>query len=157
MTATALWAAVVASYNTQSLIDLTRINDQSASTINTTVGESAAQAVIDLWPIYAQTTFDASDATHLEVGKHATIAVLFRRGASTTQVAKVEWEEVFSDDGMIARVKKTGPRGRGSISTNSGVQQRAETMDGSPVISWGDRDAIPHGILPRRRAWRDDD
>lgn len=155
MTATALWAAVVASYSEQTLIDLTRVNDQASSTIGTTVGESAAQEVIDLWPLYAQVAFDITNAAHVAVGKHATIAVLWRRGASTTQVAKVEWGEVFGEDGMIGRVRLTGARAHTVARSNSGVQQASELDNGIAVRGWSDRESLPGGLLPSRRTARD--
>ena len=102
MTATALWAAVVVSYDADGLITLSNIRDRSATTIDTTAGEDAAQGVIDLWPVYAQETYDASDSTHVEVAKQAVIALLWRRGGSSTTIAEVKWDEIFSPEGLIA-------------------------------------------------------
>ena len=65
MTASALWTAVVASYDSATLISLTNINAPEATAIVTATGESAAQEVIDLWPLYAQESYDASDASHV--------------------------------------------------------------------------------------------
>ena len=154
MTATALWAAVVASYSEQTLIDLTRVNDQASSTISTTVGESAAQEVIDLWPLYAQVAFDVTNAAHVAVGKHATIAVLWCRSPSA-QVAKVEWGEVFGEDGMIGRVRLTGARAHTVARSNSGVQQASELDNGIAVRGWSDRESLPGGLLPSRLTARD--
>lgn len=148
---TALWSAVVASYDEDGLVTLTNIRDRSATTVNTTVGQSAAQAVVDLWPAYAQTTFDLDDPLHMEVGKRATIAVLWSRGGTAAAIAKIEWDEVFSDTGMVARVKATGARGRQGPSTNSGVSTSSETIRGQAVMGWSDRGSIPNGILPERR------
>ena len=156
MTATALWAAVVVSYEANGLISLTNIRDRSASTIDTTAGEDAAQAVINLWPVYAQEDYDAADATHVEVAKRATIAVLWQRGGSAQTIAKVEWDEVFSPDGLISRVRRTGPRGRNSPASNSGVSQKSElTASGRPVRGWADKESLPGGILPGRRSAED--
>ena len=102
--ATDLWAAVVVSYDSDGLISLTNLNDRSATTIATAVGEDAALGVLNLWPAYAQEEYDASDSLHVEVGKRATIAMLWERGGSSATIAKVEWDEVFSADGLISKV-----------------------------------------------------
>lgn len=152
MTAAALWTAVVASYDADGLISLTNIRDRSATTIDTTVGESAAQGVIDLWPIYAQIAYDASNATHVEAAKQGVIALLWRRGGTAASIAKVEWDEVFAADGLLSKVRSTGARSRRGPSTNSGVVTASElTEDGRNVRGWSDLDSMPHGILPSRR------
>jgi hypothetical protein len=145
-----LWAAVVASYDSDGLIALTNVRDRGATSIDETIGTNAAQAVVDLWPIYAQAAFDETNATHVEVGKRAVVAVLWSRGGASTSIAKVEWDEVFSPEGMIARVQRTGARGRQGPSSNSGVQTRSELANGRPVRGWSDRDSLPVGYLPRR-------
>lgn len=153
MSASTLWTSVTSAYDAAGLITLTNIRDRSAASIDTTAGESAAQEVIDLWPIYAQETFDATDSTHLAVGRRATIAVLWQRGGTATQIAKVEWDEVFGDDGMISKVKRTGPRARAGPTTNSGIQQSSErTTSGERVRGWSDPAALPdgRGFLPGR-------
>ena len=156
MTAVALWAAVVASYDEDGLIALTNIRDRSAVTINTAVGQNAAQGVIDLWPAYAQTPYDAANALHVEVAKRAAIALLWARGGSSASIAKVEWDEVFSGDGLIAKVRQTGSRGRTRPSSNSGVQQKDEATNGRLVRGWSDPDSLPINYLPLRRMARDD-
>jgi len=152
MTAAALWAAVVVSYDSDGLITLSNIRDRSATSIDTTAGEDAAQGVINLWDMYAQEAYDASDATHVEVAKEGVIALLWRRGGSSSSIEQIKYDTVFSDTGLISKVKRTGPRGRAGPSTNSGVSQRAETTtDGQRVRGWSDRESIPEGILPSRR------
>lgn len=150
MTASALWTAVKASYEINGLITLTNIRDPNASAVDDTIGEDAAQAVIDLWPAYAQEAYDASDATHVEVAKHGVIAVLWRRGGAATTIAEVKWDEVFSPDGMVARVRRTGARARQGPSSNSGTSQRAENADGRNYRGWSDRETLPTGFLPNR-------
>lgn len=154
MSATNLWAAVVASYDANGLIPLTNTRNRAATTINTAVGESAAQAVIDLWPAYAQEPYDEADATHVEVAKMGVVAMLWRRGGTSTNIAKVEWDEVFSADGLITRVRRTGPRARVSPASNSGVQTTSEDIGGRPVQGWSDPGSMPPGILPSRRLAR---
>ena len=149
--ASELWDAVEASYDADGLVSLTNIRDRAATSISTTAGENAAQGVIDLWPAYAQEVYDEDNALHVEVGKRATIAMLWQRGGSSTSIAKVEWDEVFSSDGLISKVRNTGARGRQGPSTNSGVLTSPETVSGRQVMGWSDRGAVPHGLLPNQR------
>lgn len=153
MTATALWAAVVADYDADGLISLTNIRDRSATTIDTAAGEAAAQAVINLWPVYAQAEYDAANAVHVEVAEMGVIAMLWRRGGSSSQIEQVKWDEVFGDEGLIARVRRTGPRGRAAPSSNSGVQQAPE-RDGSGrlVRGWADTQSLPANYMPMPRS-----
>ena len=149
--ATDLWAAVVASFDEDGLIALTNIRDRAATTILTANGENAAQGVIDLWPAYAQASYDPANTLHVEVAKRATIALLWSRGGSSATIAKVEWDEVFSADGLISKVRGTGARARPAPSSNSGVSTRVEAEDGRRVQGWSDRGAMPIGYLPSRR------
>lgn len=153
MSASTLWASVVANYDEGGLVSLTNTGETSSESIDTAVGESAAREVIDLWPIYAQEEFSASNTAHMAVGRHAVIAVLWHRGGTSTDIAKVRWDDVFSPDGLISRVRRTGPRGRQGPSTNSGVQQRTETVNGRRVRGWSDPDSLPgsRNYLPTRR------
>lgn len=150
--ATELWASVELAYDAAGLVALTNIRDRAATTVNDTVGESAAQEVVDLWPVYAQEAYDSTNAAHVAVGRQAVIAVLWRRGGAATTIEQVKWDEVFGEDGMIAKVKRTNARARLSPGTNSGVQQSPETTtSGRQVRGWADKDSIPLGILPSRR------
>jgi len=155
--ATDLWTAVVASYDEDGLITLTNIRDRAATTINTAVGQDAAQGVINLWPVYSQADYDGSNALHVEVAKMGVIALLWRRGGTAASIAKIEWDEVFSDEGTISKVRRTGARGRGRPSSNSGVMQRAETDgNGNLIRGWSDRDSLPVNWLPTQRSAADD-
>lgn len=153
MSASTLWSSVVAAYDEHGLAQLTNTHTPDAASIDTAVGESAAQEVIDLWPLYAQEEFSASNSAHMAVGRHAVIAVLWNRGGSSTEIAKIRWDDVFSQDGMISRVRRTGPRGRQGPRTNSGVKTRSELVNGRRVRGWSDPDALPGGqdFLPQRR------
>ena len=106
-----LWAAVVASYDSASLISLTNIHDRSATSITTAVGEDAALGIINLWPIYAQADYDSTSDLHKEIGKRATIAMLWERGGTAAAAAKQEWDEVFTE-GVIDKLNRIGARGR---------------------------------------------
>lgn len=150
MSAADLWVAVKASYETTGLVTLTNIRNRGAVSIDDSVGEDAAQAVIDLWPAYAQEAYDATDALHVEVAKQGVLAVLWRRGGSSATIAEVKWAEVFSPDGLISRVRRTGARGHEGPVSNSGVSQASELSGGRPVRGWSDRESIPNGIMPRR-------
>lgn len=156
MTASALWTAVKGSYDSDGLLELTNIRDRAATTIDDAVGEDAAQAVIDLWPAYAQEDYDSTDSMHVEVAKQGAIAMLWRRGGSASSIEQVKWEEVFSPEGLIAKVKRTGARGRQGPKSNSGVSQRSElTSNGQRVRGWSDPDSLPTGYLPNRRIAED--
>lgn len=147
-----LWTAVVAAYDSAGLITLTNIRDRSASSVDTTVGQTAAQAVIDLWPAYAEVAYDGANALHVEAAILGVIAMLWRRGGSATTIEQVKWDEVFGPEGVIARVRRTGPRGRPEPKSNSGVKQKSETAAGQKVLGWSDAHALPGGYsyLPDR-------
>lgn len=142
MTAAALWTAVKSSYEETGLIGLTNIRDRAATAIDDTFGQDAAQEVIDLWPVYAQLAYDADNGTHVAIAKEAVIAVLWRRGGTSTTIAEVKWDAVFSDSGTIARLRRTEPRGhRGPSSTATKDAYRG----------WSSDDSLPPGLLPRKQ------
>lgn len=147
----ALWFAVKERYEVSGLLTLTNVRDPSATVVNDAVGELAAQQAIDLWGLYTQVDFDYTNPQHLAVGVRGVIAVLWERGGTSSQIAKVEWEEVFGDAGLVSKVRKTGPRGRAGPLTNSGVQNASELVNGRAVKGWSDRSALPRGILPRQQ------
>lgn len=153
--ATDLWSAVVTSYDADGLIELTNVRDRSATTVDTTAGEDAATAVLALWNAYAQVSYDGTNALHLEAAKQGVIAMLWRRGGSATTIQQVTWDEVFGADGIISRVRRTGPRGHRVASSNSGVSQSTETVNGQNVRGWSDRASLPDGILPNRQIAED--
>lgn len=147
-----LWTSVVAAYDSGGLISLTNIRDRSATAVNTTTGQNAAQEVIDLWPAFAQVAYDDTDALHVAVARQGVIAVLWRRGGSASTIEQVKWDEVFGDDGLLAKVRRTGARGRVSPLTNSGLSSSPDqTSDGRTVRPWSDPDSFPTGTLPLRR------
>ena len=150
MTDAALWTAVVAAYDEQTLVELTRVNDTATNTISTTVGESAAQHVIDMFPLYAQADYDSADAQHVAVGIRGTIAVLWERGGASTQAAKVEWDEVFGTDGLMARLRRTGARGRLMPARNTET-----TATGREKEGWSK--SVPYGIYPNDSTISEDD
>lgn len=147
---TELWTAVVAAYDSDGLITLTNIRDRSASAVDTTVGQTAAQAVIDLWPAYTHVAYDSTDALHVEAAILGVIAILWRRGGTSTTIEQVKWDEVFGEDGVLAKIRVTGARGHKGPKSNSGVSQRAETLNGRTVRGWSDRASLPDGLVARR-------
>jgi hypothetical protein len=153
--ATDLWDAVKLSYEEQGLVTLTNIRDRSSSAVDDTVGADAAQAVIDLWPIYAQVAYDGTDGTHLEIGKQGVIAILWRRGGSSTEIEQVRYDTVFGDGGLLEKLKNTDPRGRQGPSSNSGVKTTSELANGSQVKGWSDRDASGAEFMTARRETAD--
>lgn len=150
MTATLLWASVVAAYPTSDLVSLTNPRNTQGTGVDTAWGEAAAQETIDLFPVYAQVAFDANDPQHMAVGRHATIAVLYSRGGTAQSGARMKWEDVFSDSGLLGRLRKTSARGHASPQTNSQVQTASEAQGGAPVKPWAGRESLPGGLLPNR-------
>ena len=148
--ATDLWTAVVADYDSAGLISLTNIRDPAQTAVDTTVGQTASQAVINLWPIYAQEAYDGTDSTHVEIAEMGVIAMLWRRGGSSSTIEQVKWDEVFGDGGLIEKSRRTGPRGRQGPNSNSGVSQKAEAQGGRTINGWSDRASYPPEFLPRR-------
>ncbi len=153
MTASALWTDVVANYESEGLINLTNPRDNGATAVDATYGATAAQEVIDLFPIYGQVDYDATNSQHVTVGRRGVIAVLYERGGTSSTIAEVEWNQVFGDDGLITKLKRTSARARQGPNTNSGVRQKSElTSTGRRVRGWSDVDSLPLGRrwLPRR-------
>lgn len=151
-----LWAAVVVSYDAGGLRSLSNPNNRGSNTINTTLGEDASLDIITLFPVYVQVDYDSTDALHVAAGKQAVIALLWRRGGSSTTIAQVKWEEIFKPDGLFSRLRRLGPRARPIPKSNSGVQQRSELISGQTVTGWSDREAYPPHFLPIRRTSLDD-
>ena len=148
-----LWTSVVANYESEGLINLTNPRDNNATSVATSYGQTAAQEVIDLFPIYGQVTYDATSTLHVAVGRRAVIAVLYSRGGTSSTIAEVEWDEVFGDTGMITKLKRTSARARQGPNSNSGVSQKSElTSSGQKVRGWSDPTSLPGGYsyLPRR-------
>lgn len=143
-----VWSAVKARYDTSGLLQLTNIRDRAAIAIDDDVGTAAAQTVLSLWPSYAEEAFDVADLLHIEVAVFGTIAALWRRGGAAQSIAKVEWDEVFGAEGMLARVRRTGARGRQGPSSNSGVTTSRENANG-PVRGWSDPASLPVSWLPQ--------
>ncbi len=151
MTASALWTAVVASYEDEGLKSLTNPRNKGAASIDTTYGENAAQDVIDLWPIYAQCSYDASDSMHVAVAKQGVIALLYRRGGSSAKIEKVKWDEVFGPDGMLFRLRRNNARAHAQPKSNSGTAQAPETHPtGRRVRPWSSRESLPTGVPSNR-------
>lgn len=147
--ATDLWAAVLVSYDNKSLRELTGVHDPTITGVNDTVGEDAAQGVINYWPVYAQIDYDGSLGLHVEVAKRGVIALLYERGGSSPQVAKLKWDDVFTN-GIIDKLKNTGPRGRQGPKTNSNLTQPTGlSASGRRKIPWSSPEALPIGMLPR--------
>jgi hypothetical protein len=140
----------VAAYDGDSLIQLTNINDPSASAIDTTAGESAAQQVIDLWPLYAQDDYDASDSSNVAVAMRGTIAVLWERGGTAATVAEIKWDDVFGTTPMLDKLASTGSRARQTPSSNSNVTQASGlTSSGRKKRGWADVESLPTNTMPR--------
>ena len=150
--ATDLWEIVTTSYEAEGLITLTNIRDPAATTVDADFGADAAQEVIDLFPLYGQVEYDATNTQHKTVAKRGVIAVLWERGGSSSTVSEVEWKEVFGEGGLLEKLKRTDVRARSAPSSNSGVRNSQEKVNGRPVLGWSDPASLPGGrrYLPRR-------
>ena len=148
--ATELWTAVVAAYDGAGLVTLTNIRDRSASAVDTTVGQTAAQSVLDLWPSYAQIAYDSTDSRHVEIAIRGVIATLWERGGTSSAIAREKWAEVFGPEGLLVRLRRTEARGRQGPSSNSGVTQKAEAAGGRNVRGWSEEASLPRRYMPRR-------
>lgn len=144
-----LWTAVKAAYAQDKLIQLTNIYTRGTGAIVDSVGTSAAQHVIDLWPNYVQSEYDGTDARHVAVGLQATIAVLMDRGGAAQDEARERWDEVFGDNGLMARLRTTSTRDRQEPSTNM-----PEVRNGERLLPWSSDQSMPVGFLPSRRTER---
>jgi len=148
-----LWDAVKASYDNDALIPLTRGTNTDATTIDDTFGIDAALGVLNLWPGYAQVDYDGTDGLHLETAKQGVIAMLWRRGGSSTKIEQVKWDTVFSAEGTIARVRRTGPRAHKGPQSNSNIRQASGlTSTGKRKRAWADVESLPRGgqgIMPK--------
>ena len=143
-----LWAAVEASYDSVTIDQLTNVNANNASAENDTIGLDAAAEAIALWDVYAQVDYDSTDATHVAVGKYAVIAILRARGGTIEGVAQAAWENVFGPEGMIARVKNTGPRGHAAPLSSSDRKRQSELSSGSKRKQGSDPSRVTDN-LPR--------
>lgn len=145
-----LWTAVKAAYAEATLLPLTSIHDRTATTIGASqdaVGTSAAEHVIGLWPSCVESEFDIADVTHLANAIEGTVAVLYKRGGTSSAVAKEEWDAVFGDSGLMSKLRRTTVRGRRGPST-SGPDT---SSSGGDLRPWSDNKSMPVGFLPARR------
>ena len=144
-----VWTAVKAGYATDILIPLTNIMDRSVSAIDDTVGTAAAQQCIDYWALYAEVAFDVSDSVHLAIAVRGTIVVLMERGGVSSEMAQLEWDEVFGTNGLLGRLRKIGARGRQGPVTNSNLRQATGLVNGRRLVPWSQ--AYPLGTHPSDR------
>lgn len=144
-----VWATVKARYPSDALVTLTNRTETGGDAIDDDVGEAAATSFLSLWPAYAQVEFDETNSLHLEAATFGVIAVLWRRGGTALETAKVEWDDVFGAEGILAKIKRTDPRSHRGPASNSDVARRIDT--GGPYVGWSDRAAHPDGTFPRRR------
>lgn len=143
-----LWAYVKTVYDSDGLVTLTNIRNRDATTANDTVGLAAAQSTINLWPIYAQTTYDTAQTVHLEVAAVGVIATLWLRGGTAQSIQQVSWDAVFGDGGMVEKLRHTNSRSHRGPKSNSAIQTSREDENGDTPYGWSDRRSLPPGTLP---------
>lgn len=144
MSASALWTAVVAAYDSQGLEELTNPRNPETTSVNTTIGQSAAQHFIDLFPIYAEVAYSASDTQHVAIGLQGTIAVLFRRGGASTTIDEVKWDTVFGQDGLLSKLRNTTTRQRLPLTTSAPDTDSS----GNDLRGWSHKKSMPSDFLP---------
>lgn len=147
-----IWTAVKAAYDEPGLKSLTNINVSDQTTVNDVAGTSAAEHVLALWPSHVEADFVVTVAAHMAVALRATIAVLWERGGSASTIAKVKWDDVFTDEGLMGNLRRTGARGRVGPSTNA----PDVSASGGELLPWSHRKSMPVGYLPSRRGDRYD-
>jgi hypothetical protein len=148
-----IWTAVKAAYDEPGLKSLTNINVSDQTVVNDVAGTSAAEHVLALWPSHVEAAFDVTLAAHMAVALRATIAVLWERGGSATTIAKVKWDDVFDDEGLMGRLRRTGARGRVGPETNA----PDTSSSGGEIRPWSHRSSMPVGYLPSQRGNRYND
>lgn len=154
MSAPLVWTETKAAKDPNVLRALTRPRDTSATMIDDAVGERAAADALAFWEMHAQTPFDAANPQHLAVAVEATIAQLWRRNAPTSDAAERTWRTVWGDDGLVAKLRATGPRGAQGPALGYAYDTR--NARGRRRRDFGDRRDYPRGILPRPRFERED-
>ena len=122
------------------------MRDRSATAVDDTVGQLAAQAVINLWPIYTQVAYDSADVLHVEIAMQGVISMLYRRGGASTQIEQVRWESVWDEQGLMGQLRKTNVRGRKKPKTSGLLKATRDTEERKP---WSDAASLPVGYLPR--------
>ena len=144
-TAEDLWTEVKTSYGTPLLTSLTG-GDRNGSIPDDVKGVDAAQGVLDLWEPHVQAKYDAADRQHVEVAKRGVIAMLWSRGGTGAEVARVKWDDVFGDNGLMVKLRRTGSRGR--ISPEKGDTYSRDIGDRARP-NWSDPSRRPANSLPR--------
>lgn len=149
-----LWTAVKAGYAVDQLIPLTNIMDRAVNAIDDAVGTSAAEQVLGLWELYAEFPFDVLDVRHLAVGIRAVVAVLYERGGFSADIAREEWQEIFSDsDGLLSRLRRTEARSR----TGPSISGPDLSADGKELRPYSHDKSMPVGFMPSTRTVVSDD
>jgi hypothetical protein len=144
-----LWAAVKNNYDEQMLISLTNVRKRENAGIEDSVGTSAAQSVINWYPIIVQADYDEGSAQHVEVGMVGVIAMLWRRGGSAANAEKIRWEDWVQ---LAETLKGVEPRAHG-LPESGDVNGKDCSADpacppGCRPMGWADKAAFRH-LLPR--------
>lgn len=126
----ALWDEVLLRYDTQTLVELTNPRTK-AETVNTTLGTRAATAVTATYfPTFAQMDYDSTLAAHVEIGTEGVIAVLFKWGGTTLNVAKVEFDSWVE---RLRALRNVGPRQKVPPTTSSELTASDEVSGSAEV------------------------
>jgi hypothetical protein len=148
-----LWTAVKTAYDAEILKPLTNINDRNATAIDNTYGTECANQCIGLWAMHTEVDYDVDDAGHLAVSIRGVFAILLQRGGGGSSTANKEFDKVFSDGGLMTKIKSTGPRSRQSPVT-SGPDVSVDNTNQEPYSHFN---SLPVGFLPSSKGVSADD
>lgn len=151
----ALWDEVATRYAAQELIELTRSGrDNSATTVDATVGNAAAADIEAYFEILAGVAFSLTDARHVMVAVEGVVALLRMRGKNAQTTHKKFFEQWKADLRDLGKV--TG-RNRVMPKSSSQYTKENEVTPGQTVdLPFGTRrmdQIIPDA--PRRTFWSD--
>lgn len=152
----ALWDEVTTRYAAQELIELTRSGrDNTATTVDTTVGNAAATDIQAYFEILAGVVYDGTDARHVMVAVEGVVTLL-RMRQKNAQTAHKNYFEKWKDD--LRDLGKVTGRNRVVPKSTSLYTVTDEVPSGLEVdMPFGTRrmdDIIP--AAPRQGAGLDD-
>lgn len=125
-----LATAVQARIATSRLVQLTRPNDDTATTVDTTYLELAVTDVEAEFQTWAQQEFDATDARHLALGVAGVVAMMrLWKGQSKDEEAAIDgWRK------RCQEYAKTSQRRRVVPTSSSRAQPAAERPDADGIV-----------------------
>lgn len=127
----ALWDEVANRFSAEDLIALTNPDARTATSIDTTRRDSAVADAEAFFGIYAQTTYDNSNDTHVAVGVAGVVAILMSRGGSAPGVAE-ETVDKFIE--RLERLAKLDARKRLTPQAESNALEPTDEFAGDGTV-----------------------